>query len=192
MENLEMSDDIFKNSVCTILYYIDKQQSLRNIDELDYKIGFVYWKVKNVKQHYIFYFINDEKYIILFADKLGVQILKGIANEAKKINTTNIIVIYYKCTPECLKIKYYEDVNITLYCYSDLQCNILELNSNPEFELLTEQQKKDLPFEPKKLPKILLQDIICKCLNVKVGDVIKSIRNKVEKNGVYYRYVTVK
>jgi len=187
-----MVDDIFKNSVCTILYYIDKQQTIRDMSQLNYEIGFTYWKVKNIKQHFIFYFIENEKYIVLFADKLGVQILKGIANESKKLNTTNIIVMYLKCTPECLKIKSYENINLTLYCYSDLQCNILELNSNPTFELLTDQQKKDLPYDPKKLPKILLQDIICKCLNVKLGDVIKSIRNKNQKDGVYYRYVSIK
>tara|TARA_B100001123_G_C15289020_1_gene1016757 strand:- start:1578 stop:2195 length:618 start_codon:yes stop_codon:yes gene_type:complete len=93
--------------------------------------------------------------------------------------------------------KYSKDIQIFLI--DELQMNILKHELQPDFILLSDDEKLDLinkyDVTMDQLPKIKLTDPVTKYYNAKVGDIFKIIRksmvgrNRTSGQGIYYRIV---
>lgn len=86
------------------------------------------------------------------------------------------------------------DTNTEIFFLNDLLIDVTEHELQPKFELLNEEQKKDLlenyDISIKNISKILLLDQISRYYNAKVGDIFRITRPSITAgNSITYRVV---
>ena len=86
------------------------------------------------------------------------------------------------------------DTNTEIFFLNDLLIDVTEHELQPKFELLNEEQKKDLlenyDISIKNISKILLLDQISRYYNAKVGDIFRITRPSITAgNSITYRFV---
>ena len=140
-----MLKDLMKTAVHNMIYYVKKRYELKkeNIPTFEEKIY-------NFKNPFFFknYVCSTNECIFMTSvveKSLGIQqlnlFLKEVGQEFENIKT--IIIIFGKCTPDCLKQSQFSNFNIEMYLLYNLQVNIFKHEQYPT-EIEIYNSKKEL------------------------------------------------
>lgn len=149
---------------------------------------------------------NKDCFLLVLRNKKITK--KDFLNKLEELYKSNsnledfllVVLTYDKHLKSFIKLieqKY--SIDIQIFLMDELQMNILKHELQPEFILLSDDEKVDLltkyDVSIEQLPNIKLNDPVTRYFNAKIGDIFKIIRknmvgrNKTSGQGIYYRIV---
>ena len=157
-----------------------KRRNLSFTETLSENTSFLFFDILRQKSYVL---------ILMWHDKVGVEILKKYIEKCMNKQINNYIVIYQNSiTSTCLKIlNNFFEYNIELFPLDQFKFDITKVNYYTKHEKVSDDEKEKLQKIYKgKLPIILLTDPIVRYFGYKRDDILLIHR---ENNELSYRIV---
>ena len=194
---------------CVYNVYNNVLEMLQNRDykiTTSYHLTFKQFKKKYINNNYNFslsHKVQAHRIYVIFSlnNKAKLQNIKQLLTETTELFSTekDQVLIILNTKPNNIIIKYIEKSiykeSVELFWLSILRINITNHQLQPTFTLLTEKEKQELlqkyNIKIQNLPKMSIQDPICKYYKYPKHSIVKIIRkNKESISTEFYRYIS--